>query len=100
MPANACSSSGRTSWPLKLGANNWLFVGHPDAGPRLAHLFTLVKKARQAGIDIEAYLTALLTHLPTHSVRRLGEWLPRAWQQREHATQQAARALGLTAPTA
>jgi len=82
--------------PVKLGAKNWLFVGHPDAGPRLANLFTLVENARQAGGDIEAYLTDLLTCLPPHSVRRLGAWLPRAWQQR----QQTARALGLTADAA
>lgn len=69
--------------PVKLGAKNWLFVGHPEAGPRLANLFTLVENARQAGVDIEAYLTALLTHLPAHSVRRLDEWLPRAWHARE-----------------
>ncbi len=79
--------------PLKLGAKNWLFVGHPDAGPRLAHLFTLVENARQTGVDVEAYLTDLLTQLPDHSVRRLGAWLPRAWQQR----QAAARAVGLAA---
>ena len=83
--------------PIKLGAKNWLFVGHPDAGPRLAHLFTLVENARQAGVDVEAYLTALLTQLPDHSVRRLGEWLPSAWQRRAHAAQQAAGALGLAA---
>ena len=59
--------------PLKLGARNWRFVGHQDAGPRLANLFTLVENARQAGVDIEACLTALLTHLPAHSVRRLSE---------------------------
>ncbi len=82
--------------PVKLGAKNWLFVGHPDAGPRLANLFTLVENARQAGVDVEAYLTDLLTELPDHSVRRLGAWLPRAWQQR----QQTARALGLTADAA
>ena len=75
--------------PLKVGAKNWLFLGHPDAGPRLANLFTLVENARQAGIDIEAYLTDLLTRLPAHSVRRLGDWLPRSWQQ--------ARRLGLRA---
>ena len=62
--------------PVKLGAKNWLFVGHPDAGPRLANLFTLVENARQAGVDIEAYLTALLTQLPDHSVRRLGSGCP------------------------
>lgn len=67
--------------PLKLGAKNWLFVGHPDAGPRLANLFTLVENARQARLDIEAYLLDVLTRLPSHSVRRLGDWLPNAWQR-------------------
>jgi transposase len=67
--------------PLKLGAKNWLFVGHPDAGPRLANLFTLVENCRQAGIDIETYLIDLLTRLPAHSIRRLDDWLPRAWQR-------------------
>jgi len=85
--------SGATPTP---GAKHWLVVGHPDAGPRLANRCTLVENARQAGVDVEAYLTALLTELPAHSVRRLGEWLPRAWQQR----QQTARALGLTAEAA
>ena len=33
--------------------------------------------ARRAGVDIEVYSTALRTHLPARSVRRLGEWLPR-----------------------
>ena len=74
--------------PLKLGARNWLFIGHPEAGPRLAHLFTLVENGRQAGIDIEACLIDLLTRLPAHSIQRLGDWLPRAWQR--------ARADGIT----
>jgi transposase len=67
--------------PLKLGAKNWLFIGHPDAGPRLANLFTLVENGRQAGIDIEAYLLDLLTRLPAHSIQRLGDWLPKTWQR-------------------
>jgi transposase len=74
--------------PLKLGAKNWLFIGHPDAGPRLAHLFTLVENARQARVDIETYLIDLVSRLPTTSMLRLSDWLPRAWQQ--------ARTLGIT----
>ena len=58
--------------------------GDPDAGPRLADLVRLVENCRQAGID----LLDLRTRLPAHSMRRLGEWLPRAWQR--------ARADGLT----
>jgi len=38
---------------LKLGARDWLFVGHPETDLRLANLFTLVESARQAGVDIE-----------------------------------------------
>jgi hypothetical protein len=71
--------------PLKLGAKNWLFVGHPDAGPRLANLFTLVENCRQAGLDAEVYLIDLLTRLPGHSIQRLDEWLPRAWKRRRAA---------------
>jgi transposase len=75
--------------PLKLGAKNWLFIGHPGAGSRLANLFTLVENCRQAGIDIEAYLIDLVTHLPAHSILRLDDWLPRSWRR--------ARAHGITA---
>lgn len=67
--------------PLKLGSKNWLFIGRPESGPRLAHLFTLVENARQANVDVEAYLTDLLTRLPTYSVRRIADWLPGSWQR-------------------
>ena len=70
--------------PVKLSAKSWLSVGHPGAGPGLANLFTLVDNVRQAGVDVERYLACLLTDLPSRSVRRLGEWLPTAWQQRDH----------------
>lgn len=71
--------------PLKLGARNWLFIGHPDAGPRLANLFTLVANCRDAGADPEAYLIDLVAVLTTTVRPRLDEWLPRAWKQRRAA---------------
>lgn len=64
--------------PLRLGAKNWLYVGHPGAGPRLANLFTLVANARLAGLDIKAYLSDLLARIPAHSVGRLHDWGCRA----------------------
>ena len=68
--------------PLKLGARNWLFIGHPEAGPRLASLFTLVENCRQAGVDPEPYLIDLVTALAAGSAPAIGDWLPRAWQRR------------------
>jgi len=75
------NAAERTIRPLKLGAKNWLFVGHPDAGPRLANLFTLVENCRLAGVDPEAYLVDIITRLPDHPMKRIGELLPAAWQK-------------------
>ena len=67
--------------PLKLGAKNWLQIGHPKAGPRLANLFTVVENCRQAGIDPEAYLIDVIARLPAYPAARLADWLPRTWAQ-------------------
>jgi transposase len=68
--------------PLKLGARNWLFIGHPEAGPRLANLFTLLENCRQAGVEPEAYLIDLVTALAGEPPRDLDAWLPRVWKRR------------------
>ena len=68
--------------PLKLGARNWLFIGHPDAGPRLANLFTVLENCRQAGVEPEAYLIDLIAALASRSACAIADWLPRVWQRR------------------
>jgi transposase len=71
--------------PLKLGAKNWLFIGHPRAGQRLAQLFTLLENCRQAGIDPEAYLLDVIPRIPDQKMPRLGELLPHAWKATQAA---------------
>ena len=66
--------------PLKIGAKNWLQIGHPKAGPRLANLFTLVENCRLADVDPEAYLVDIIARLPDHPMKRIAELLPRAWK--------------------
>ena len=51
--------------PTKLGAKNWLFIGREDAGWKSAVLYTVVENCRRLGIDPRAYLTDVLTRLPT-----------------------------------
>jgi transposase len=65
--------------PLKLGARNWLFVGDPKAGPRLANLFTLVENCRLLAIDPERYLIELIGRLPDHPASKIAELLPHHW---------------------
>ena len=66
--------------PLKLGAKNWLQIGHPNAGPRLAHLFTLVENCRQEGVDPETFLIDVIARLPDYPMKRIAELLPRQWK--------------------
>lgn len=81
--------------PLKLGAKNWLQIGHPDAGPRLANLFTVVENCRQLDLDPEAYLIDLIARLPDHPASRVEELLPRNWQRpRSEVATTSAAALG------
>lgn len=65
--------------PLKIGARNWLFVGDPKAGPRLANLFTLVENCRLLGIDAERYLIDLIGRLPDHPASKIAQLLPHHW---------------------
>lgn len=65
--------------PLKIGAKNYLFIGHPSAGPRLANLFTLVENCRLLGIDPEAYVMDVITRLADHPAARISELLPHRW---------------------
>lgn len=67
--------------PLKIGAKNWLQIGHPKAGPRLANLFSLVENCRLAGVDPEAYLVDIIARLPDHPMKRIAELLPHAWKK-------------------
>jgi hypothetical protein len=67
--------------PSKLGAKNWLFVGHPDAGPRLAIIYSLLITCQRHGKDPLAYLRDVLARLPTMTNRDdLAALLPANWQ--------------------
>jgi len=50
--------------PSKLGAKNWLFVGHPDAGDRAAVLYSLVVSCQRHGHNPHDYLRDVLNRLP------------------------------------
>jgi len=72
--------------PLKLGLKNWIAVGHPSAGPRLATLFTLVENCRLLDLDPERYLIDLIGRLADHPASKIAELLPHHWQAASAAT--------------
>jgi hypothetical protein len=56
--------------PWALGRKNWLFAGSLRSGQRAANIMTLIQLAKLNGLDPYAYLSDVLTRLPTHKVTR------------------------------
>jgi len=50
--------------PTKLGMKNWMFFGNADAGWVSACIYTLVENCKRQGLNPEAYIKEVLTHLP------------------------------------
>jgi transposase len=67
--------------PIKLGAKNWLFIGHENAGPRAAMMFTLAENCRMLGINPEAYFIDVLRRVDDHPARRIDELTPHGWEK-------------------
>jgi transposase len=66
--------------PWATGRKNWLFAGTLLAGQRAAAIMSLIQTAKLNGHDPYAYLRDVLTRLPTHKNRDLGDLLPHRWK--------------------
>lgn len=68
--------------PVALGRKNWLFVGAERAGQRAAAIMGLLATAKANGFDPHAWLSDVLTRLPTTLDRDIDTLLPVAghWQ--------------------
>jgi transposase len=66
--------------PIALGRKNWLFAGSASAGERAAAIMSLIATAKANGHDPQAWLTDVLTRLPTTLDRDLDALLPHRWQ--------------------
>lgn len=77
--------------PMKIGAKNWLFIGHPDAGPTAAILFTLVENCRIAGVDpAEWFAEALVKGVEARTEEEKLSWLPQNYAARRAAEKKPA----------
>lgn len=65
--------------PTKLGHKNWLFVGNEESGDKCAILYTIVENCRRLKIDVRAYLTDVLTRLPSMLAEEAATVTPAAW---------------------
>lgn len=64
--------------PIAGGRKNWLFAGSETAGRRAAAIMSLIATAKANGIEPHAWLTDVLTRLPTTQDRDIDSLLPLA----------------------
>jgi transposase len=61
---------------VALGRKNYLFAGSDAGGERAAAIYSLLGSAKLNGLDPEAYLRHVLTHVAEHPVNHIEELLP------------------------
>jgi len=66
--------------PWAMGRRAWLFAGSELAGQRAAVVMSLVQSAKLNGHNPWAYLSDVLTRLPTQLHSHIEELLPHRWQ--------------------
>jgi transposase len=65
--------------PLAVGRKNWIHVGSPAAGPKVAAILSVFETCRRMRIPLRPYLAAVLPSLADTPVSRLAALTPAAW---------------------
>ncbi len=69
--------------PVALGRKNWIHVGSPKAGPKVAAILSVVESCRRLKIPVRDYLAGILPGLAGASIQRLPQLTPAAWAARK-----------------
>ena len=65
--------------PVALGRKNWMHIGSPKAGPRVAAILSVVESCRRLRLPVRDYLAAVLPGLANLPIQRLPDLTPAAW---------------------
>jgi hypothetical protein len=61
---------------VALGRKNFLFAGSDAGGERAAAIYSLIGTAKLNGLDPEASLRYVITHINAHRISKVAELLP------------------------
>jgi transposase len=67
---------------VALGRKNWIHIGSPQAGPKVAAILSVLETCRRRKIPVRQYLGAILPGLADVRIQRLAELTPAAWSAR------------------
>jgi transposase len=65
--------------PIALGRKNWLHVGSPQSGPKVAAILSVVESCRRLGVPVKPYLTAVLPGLNQRTLSQVANLTPARW---------------------
>lgn len=65
--------------PVAVGRKNWIHVGSPEAGPRVAAILSIIETCRRISVPVREYLAAVLPGLADVRIQKLAELTPAAW---------------------
>jgi transposase len=74
---NWCEGAMR---PWAVGRKNWLHIGSPETGPKVAAIASIVETCRRLDINLRDYLRDVLPKLGEWPISRVGELTPTAWK--------------------
>jgi hypothetical protein len=72
--------------PVALGRKNWLHVGIPQAGPKVAAILSVVESCRRLGVPVKNYLAAVLPGLSRRTLPEVANLIPARWTVRRSQT--------------
>jgi len=65
--------------PIALGRKNWIHIGSPEAGPKVAAILSVIETCRRLKISVRDYLASVLPGLAGTRLQRLAALIPTAW---------------------
>jgi DNA-binding transcriptional ArsR family regulator len=68
--------------PVALGRKNWLHIGSPQAGPKVAAILSVVESCRRLQVPVRDYFSTILPALADLPIRCLPDLTPAVWVAR------------------
>jgi hypothetical protein len=68
--------------PVALGRKNWLHIGSPQAGPKVAAILSVVESCRRLQVPARDFFSTILPGLADLPIQRLPDLTPAVWVAR------------------
>jgi transposase len=65
--------------PAALGRKNWIHIGAPESGPKVAAILSVVESCRRLKLRVRDYLAAVLPGFADLPIQRLADLTPAVW---------------------